>query len=130
MNDYNQNQNVTKVKEKFNEALERYKKNIDFDLEEKIRNNEALNFDNGMFYRHIGYGTVEPIKKADGKTCYKLIEKDEKKYRTNVFFDKQSEYKDGYHELIYQKCQYEDYYTGYILFPMKNGKYWIVSFES
>lgn len=35
----------------------------------------------------------------------------------------------GFHSLVWQLCQLEDSYSGFILYPLKDGRYWKISFS-
>lgn len=119
------------IRKEYKKALNFYKKNISFDIRKLKREDKdacLFNIDEDGFARHIGYCDVEEFVKL-GKTYYKLKEEDSKKYSIYGNFERQSDCKCGYHELCFQRCDFEDSYHGYMLFPMKDGKYWIVYYE-
>ena len=128
--------------EKFKKAFEVYKQNslVKFSKIEKFWDyDELFDFEGGDYF-HIGYCNVEKIDYKNG-------------FRPNAEYFKIKEcetddehFKDAYSSLHFEKCYHEekkfhtlvwqtttcceDDYSGYILFPMKNGKYWIVSFAN
>lgn len=115
----------------FLKALKFYKKHINFSLKNDDFEDSILNDTNeeGGRYSHIGYCNVEKVIK-NGRTFYKLIDDDRQKYNINVYFERQENKDCGYHELVWQTAGYSgDDYEGYILFPMNDGRYWIVEFR-
>ena len=117
-------------REKFIKALDFFKENIDypyqlledndFDLEDFFENN----------YSHVGYCHINEIDYRNSFhpniKCYKIVEDD---LKIDKIFERYDN-KDGFHYLIYQTCGYlDDDYSGYLLFPMKDNKYWVVSFS-
>lgn len=84
---------------------------------------------------HVGFCSVV---KSDYKSSwypnhdfYKIVGDIEGSDRTiNVYFMRQDDNDDdSFHSLVYQICEYEDSYSGYLLFPLKDGRYWITSFS-
>lgn len=122
-------------KNKFKKALSFYKDNciVPFD---KISDLDIMDFEGGDFY-HVGYCNV---KKTDINKPYAPSneyfsiqnsdtgENDEIIYKLHFVKQDENEY---FHTLVWQTTiSCEDDYTGYILFPMKDGKYWIVRFDN
>lgn len=114
---------------KFENALEYYKEHciVPFEQTEDVGN---LDFENGTF-RHIGYCTVV---KTDYKNCfypsgeYFKVDKNETEetFDTLNFFKVEEE---GFHTLVWQTVGIcGDDYSGYILYPMNDGRYWVVHF--
>lgn len=114
---------------KFENALEYYKEHciVPFEQTEDVGN---LDFENGTF-RHIGYCTVV---KTDYKNCfypsgeYFKVDKNEteESFKTLNFIKVEEE---GFHTLVWQTVGIcGDDYSGYILYPMNDGRYWVVSF--
>lgn len=125
---------------KLQNAFEYYKKNslIPFD---KIENfdeyDELFDFENGDYF-HIGYCTVEKSNYKNGfrpnAKYFKIkeCESENKDLGYNwLHFLKVYHERRKFHTLVWQTttCS-EDDYSGYILFPLKNGRYWIVSFSN
>lgn len=84
---------------------------------------------------HIGYCRVEKTNLKSNlypnHDFYKIIGDIEGSERAiNVNLMRQDDnMRDSFHCLVYQECQGEDCYSGYILFPLTDGRYWIVSFS-
>lgn len=119
------------VSRQYRKALKFYKRNVSFNINELKREDEdacLFHMEEDGFVRHIGYCNVEKVERH-GKTCYHLVEEDAERYNMRMYFDKQSECKCGYHELCFQMSNFEDCYNGYMLFPMKDGRYWVVEYE-
>ncbi len=124
---------ITYMKEekaKLDDAYNFYKKNSIVPFKQ-IADCDLFRFDNGDHY-HIGYCTVKKVEcKDDLKRNIERFEVD--KFEGNVnedfkwlYFEKQKE-GDGFYVLIWQTTGYCcDDYKGYLLFPMKDGRYWIV----
>lgn len=129
--------------DKLQNAFEYYKKNslIPFD---KIENfdeyDELFDFENGDYF-HIGYCTVEKSNYKNGfrpnaeyfkiKEC-EFENKDLAHYSAQFYyFLKVYHGERKFHTLVWQTTTCcEDDYSGYILFPIKDGRYWIVSFAN
>lgn len=118
--------------EKMNQAFEFYKKNCIIPFSQ-IKDLDVLDFSDVDFY-HNGYCTVEkrdvknPWRKSAEYFEVKQVEGDIEDRFKLLTFEKQ-EYTRKFHVLVYQTlgcC--EDDYSGYIIFPMKDGRYWIVRF--
>lgn len=119
------------IRKEYKKALRFYKKNISFDIKKLRREDEDVclfHIEEDGFVKHIGYCNVEEFI-LNGKAYYKLTREDLEKYNICGKFEKQSVLKCGYHELCLQWCDFEDSYHGYMLFPMKDGRYWIVYYE-
>lgn len=77
--------------------------------------------DNGEFRRRTGWdtklyrATEDSLKEVAGLTFTAETDDD--------YGRKPIEY------LCWQKCEWEDDYRGYLLFPMKDGRYWCVYFQ-
>lgn len=115
----------TKIVSAFKHVL----KNIDYPsckIKEYLRGGEN---------RHVGYCRVLEDKNYKnssypGHKFYRVIEEDNKKYHIPNLLMRQDDNKDdNFHCLVWQTCQFEDDYTGYILFPLIDGTYWAVHFE-
>lgn len=119
--------------DKFEKALKLYKENCIVSFE-NIKDLDIVDFTDGDFY-HIGYCTVKRHKVKNGKKTIREIfevkdcENDIKEKIEDLLFEKQWE-TDNFYVLIYQIDGYCESYSGYILFPMKNNKYWIVNFNN
>ena len=116
-------------REKFVKALDYFKENIDYPFQLLEDNDFELEdfFENN--YSHIGYCHIKEIEYRNAFhpniKCYKIVEDD-------LNIDKVFERYDDvdFHYLVYQTCGYlDDDYSGYLLFPMKDDKYWVVSFS-
>lgn len=126
-----------KDKEMFDKAFSYYQKHSLFPFE-TIKDSEMLDFEYGT-YSHIGYCT---IKKIDYKNCfypkndfYVITQiygnKDIKEISTHKFMMQNDDIKEGFHNLVWQTCGYcEDDYSGYLLFPLNDGRYWLISFNN
>lgn len=121
---------------KMKEAFDFYKKNslIPFEeIQEMWDYDELFDFENGG-YRHIGYCSV--IESNYTNHWYKnakffdIKDTDCKESMVHLHFMKILHDKD-FHTLVWQTTTCgEDDYSGYILFPMNDGRYWIVSFDN
>lgn len=103
-----------------------------------FNNFEEELFGDIIFAQHIGYVEVEllpNVKNTIGN--YSLTEKhfkvkDNSKLKglvfceQSIYYNEDNEY-DTY--LVCQWCNFEDDYKGYILLPMKDGKYWCFYYE-
>ena len=84
-------------------------------------NNVSEYDDNGEFRRRTGWdtklyrATEDSLKEVAGLTFTAETDDD--------YGRKPIEY------LCWQKCEWEDDYRGYLLFPMKDGRYWCVYFQ-
>lgn len=103
--------------------------NIDYPsdkIKEYLRDGES---------RHVGYCRV--FEEEDYKSCsypgykfYSVVKEDNQKYHIPNLLMRQDDNKnDKFHCLVWQTCQFEDNYTGYLLFPLTDGTYWAVSFD-
>lgn len=80
-------------------------------------------FEDCFYTKHIGYVQVEEHPLLDkmyyrvvgGEKCYPLLERQDDE--------------NAFHCLVWQKTEFEDCYSGYLLFPLKDGRYWMVDFE-
>ena len=103
-------------------ALEFVKQNIDYDI-------EILELD-CMSWNHIDYIEIE---KTDYKSCAYpnsnyYIEKGNSSIKYLEYFEDCNNKK--IQILIYQTCGYTgDDYSGFLLYPLTNNKYWKISFE-
>lgn len=119
---------------KFEKALEVYKDNCIVPFED-IEELDVMNFEDGDFY-HTGYCTVSKREyKNEQKPKREIFEikdfeGDVKEDFKFILFEKQWE-TEGFYILLFQTvgCCGDDY-SGYILFPMKDGRYWIVNFSN
>lgn len=116
------------------EKLVYFKDNIDYDFEHveeylgfDIDDKEYLNY-----HEHIGYVSVEKADYSHGfqpSACYYEITGDDNDKLFYCIQDESDEH--TFHVLVYQTTGYcEDDYSGYLLFPMKDGKYWKIRFWS
>lgn len=118
---------------KFENALNLYKENCIVSFDE-IKELDIMNFNDGYFY-HIGYCTVIKHEYKNGKKPTREIfevkdcENELKEEIEDLLFEKQWE-TDNFYILLYQVEGYREDYSGYILFPMKNNKYWVVNFNN
>lgn len=125
---------LSEENDKFQQAFKYYKEHCIVPFDKISDEVDCFQFDDGC-YRHIGYCSVE---KTDYHNCfypnhefYKVIEEDAKKYNLSyIDFMKQTEVED-FHTMVFQTTDgyCEDCYSGYQLFPMDDGRYWIVSFS-
>lgn len=102
--------------------LEIFKSKIDYaeyHFEDYIDENEL------SYNEHIGYVDVSKIKVGD-KTRYVVVGED------NIYYTIQdTSFAHNFHVLVYQTVGYcEDDYSGFILLPMKDGKYWKIRYWS
>jgi len=103
-----------------NEAIEFVKLNIQYSF-------EMIDFSDLEFWQHEGFVELE---KSDYKSCFYptydfYTEKGSKAYH----YMKQDV--DGeFHNMVWQITGHcEDDYSGYILYPLSNGKYWKISYS-
>ena len=113
----------------FNENLEFVKQNISYPfecIEEYI--NEGENYHVGYVhilkdehYKEFGYSQYD---------FYSLCPEDQKKFNNSHRFMRQDDNEENdFHCLVWQTCGCcEDDYSGYLLFPLKNGTYWMINF--
>nr|DAW60344.1 MAG TPA: hypothetical protein [Caudoviricetes sp.] len=111
-------------------ALEYFKNNIDYPFDEI---EEVLEADTLC---HIGYCDIErdhQYKSWEYPTheFYRLTEDSLKEYPSLRYkrFMLQDKMPSGSHNLVWQETLFEDCYHGYILLPLKDGRYWIVEYE-
>lgn len=111
-------------------ALEYFKNNIDYPFDEI---EEILEADTLC---HIGYCDIErdhQYKSWEYPTheFYRLTEDSLKEYPSLRYkrFMLQDKMPSGSHNLVWQETLFEDCYHGYILLPLKDGRYWIVEYE-
>lgn len=111
-------------------ALEYFKNNIDYPFDEI---EEVLEADTLC---HIGYCDIErdhQYKSWEYPTheFYRLTEDSLKEYPAFRYkrFMLQDKMPSGSHNLVWQETLFEDCYHGYILLPLKDGRYWIVEYE-
>ena len=111
-------------------ALEYFKNNIDYPFEEI----EEVLEDDKLY--HIGYCDIErdhQYKSWEYSTheFYLLTEDSLKEYPALRYkrFMLQDKMPSGSHNLVWQETLFEDCYHGYILLPLKDGRYWIVEYE-
>lgn len=119
-----------KLFKEYQTALEYFKNNIDYPFDE-IK--EVLEDD--KLY-HIGYCKTErdfqyKSWKYPSHEFYKLTEDSLKEYPALRYkrFMLQDKMPSGSHNLVWQETLLEDCYHGYILLPLKDGRYWIVEYE-
>lgn len=111
-------------------ALEYFKNNIDYPFDEI---EEVLEADTLC---HIGYCDIErdhQYKSWEYPTheFYRLTEDSLKEYPSLRYkrYMLQDKMPSGSHNLVWQETLFEDCYHGYILLPLKDGRYWIVEYE-
>lgn len=119
---------------KFEKALEVYKDNCIVPFED-IEDLDVMDFGHGNFL-HIGYCTVKKYyRKHPCRDNFEYFEIDNLESDIDdifkfIVFKKQHEC-DNFDILLWQQvgcC--DDDYSGCILFPMKDGRYWIVNFSN
>ena len=122
-----------KEKEKFANAFDFYKENCIVRFDE-IEDLEIMDFEDGEYY-HIGYCTVTKCEYKNGQKPKREIfevkdcESDLKENLEDLLFEKQWE-ADGFYILLFQREGYcGDDCSGYVLYPMKDDRYWIVKFS-
>lgn len=102
-------------------------------------------FDGCMFAQHIGYVNVEllsGIKNTVGRyssterffkvvnDATKASEEIQKLTFSEFYVDVAvGDYYEKSFYLVYQWCNYEDDYKGYILLPMQDGRYWCYYYQ-
>ena len=111
-------------------ALEYFKNNIDYPFDEI---EEVLEADTLC---HIGYCDIERDHQYKSwvyptHEFYRLTEDSLKEYPSLRYkrFMLQDKMPSGSHNLVWQETLFEDCYHGYILLPLKDGRYWIVEYE-
>lgn len=120
-----------RIKDEVYLNLDIFKSNIDYDFE--LADEYLCVDDDGLnYFEHIGF--VE-VKKSDfkngfnpSKEYYEIIgdDSDELKYGIQDTSEEHT-----FHALVYQTTGYcEDDYSGFILLPMKDGKYWKIRYWS
>jgi hypothetical protein len=105
--------------------LDFVKTNIDYDIElieEMLGDIDSWN--------HIGFVEIEKTDyKAGGYQSYdffKIKDSDDKKY----YMKQDMSDENTFHNLVWQTVGYcEDDYSGFLLFPLKDGRYWKVSYS-
>lgn len=106
-------------KQQFLDAVAYVEKNIDYPFR------YISEYLEDCFYtKHIGYVKVE--RHNFSKNEYSIVDED----KPYPLFERQndnSEY--AFHCLVYQETMFEDCYHGYLLFPLKDGRYWMVGYE-
>ena len=119
-----------KLFKEYQTALEYFKNNIDYPFDEI---EEVLEADTLC---HIGYCDIErdhQYKSWEYPTheFYRLTEDSLKEYPSLRYkrFMLQDKMPSGSHNLVWQETLFEDCYHGYILLPLKDGRYWIVEYE-
>lgn len=106
---------------KLQEAIAYVKENIDYPFERIAQYLEGNKRD-----YHIGYVRVGSLFESFGIPKYKIIS-EEKSYQ---LLDRQDDNdEDNFHCLVYQEAMFEDCFSGYLLFPLKDGRYWMLSYE-
>lgn len=111
--------------------LEFFKSNIDYDYE-FVEEYIGVGEEDLRYFSHIGYVNVE---KSDHRN---MVEQNRDYYIiTGDDFDKinygiqDQSFEHTFHVLVFQTTGYcEDDYSGFLLFPMKDGRYWKISFWS
>lgn len=107
-------------KSKFLDAVNYVKKNIDYPFEYI---SEYLA--DCSYTKHIGYVKVERLNFS--KNEYSIVDED----KSYPLFERQNDNSENaFHCLVYQETTFEDDYRGYLLFPLKNNKYWLIYFNS
>ena len=99
------------------EAIEFVKANINYDF-------DLIDLD-GVEWKHEGYVEVE---KTDHKNCFYPNYEFYNVKGEKLNYMKQDE--DGeFHNMVWQTTNgMEDDYSGFLLFPLSNGKYWKISY--
>lgn len=79
-------------------------------------------------WQHEGY--VEKLKeiKKYNKTFYQIKDK---KFNLKLPFNKQTDVENPkFYSLVWQTVGYcEDDYSGYLMFPLKDGRHWLISYS-
>lgn len=110
------------------ENLQYVKQNIDYPfecIEEYLDcSNEHIGYVRVLRdeqYREFGYSQYD---------FYVLCPEDQNRFGNYLHFMRQDDNEENnFHCLIYQVCGCcEDDYSGYLLFPLNNGMYWMISF--
>lgn len=127
-----------KLKEEFDKAKQIFKEQGSYKGD--FSNFEDELFGDLIFVQHIGYVEVEllpNVKNTIGhysptKRHFKV--KDNRDLRRCVFCEQTIYYNEDNEDeydtyLVHQWCNFEDDYKGYILLPMKDGKYWCFYYE-
>ena len=84
---------------------------------------------------HIGFCHVYEEKNYHSSSYpdYKFysVDKEENKnfHLPNLLMRQDDNKEDSFHCLVWQACCCEDCYSGYLLFPLIGGEYWVVRFE-
>lgn len=105
-------------KQKFLDVVNYVKRNIDYSFE-----CISEHLENFCYIKHIGYFEVERPNFSENK--YFVIGED-----NFPSFERQNDNsKDNFHYLVFQHKIFEDYLYGYVLFPLKNNKYWLIYFN-
>ena len=127
-----------KLKEEFEKAKQLFKEQGSYKGD--FNNFEEEIFEGIMFAQHIGYVEVEllpNVKNTIGNyslTGKHFKVKDNSKLKGLVFGEQSIYYNEDNEDeydtyLVCQWCNFEDDYKGYILLPMKDGKYWCFYYE-
>ena len=103
-----------------NEAIEFVKNNIDYPF-------DLIDFSHLSSWEHVGYVEVEESNYTNGfYPSYKFYQEIGK---PEIQYMRQSD-EGAFHELVYQKTgACEDDFYGYMLYSLKDGRYWKISFN-
>lgn len=127
-----------KLKEEFEKAKQVFKEQGSYKGD--FSNFEEELFSDLMSAQHIGYVEVELLSNVKDTTWdHSLTDryfkvKDNRKLKGLVFCEQAIYYNEDNEDeydtyLVCQWCNFEDDYKGYILLPMKDGKYWCFYYE-
>lgn len=127
-----------RLEEEIAEKIRKFEKAKQLFKEQGLYKGDFSNFEDElfsdlMFAQHIGYVEVELLPNVKITDRHFKV-KDNRKLKglsfceQTIYYneDKEDEY-DTY--LVCQWCNFEDDYKGYILLPMKDGKYWCFYYE-
>ena len=125
LNEYYQEMCLTENKRHLinDEQIKFVKDNISYDfnlIEEFLKEND--------YWSHVGYVQVE--KSNYKSSSYPTHDFYKEKVNRGVDYMRQDDFEE-YHNLVYQTnggYGAEDSYSGWLLFPLKNGYYWKISF--
>lgn len=78
-------------------------------------------------HTHIGYCEVKPAGRFGND--YEIIGKEVNGVNIPNVERQENDYYEDRHVLIYQRCIHEDGFYGFILYPLKDGRYWVLEFD-
>jgi hypothetical protein len=126
-------------KAKFQQALEYfrengiYKGNFDQSVADEF-------FGSNLYNQHIGYVNIEllpDVKNTAFRWCstdryHRLSLESQKEFPElkGKVFSEEVDDDECFTYYVCQRCEFEDYFYGYILLPLKDGRFWMTYFSA